>query len=58
MMTEELKPCPFCNGDPNIIGYTDPTTDGVFYVECQGCNVETAYYSNEYGAKEAWNMRA
>ena len=57
----ELKPCPFCGGEPNLIVEKYP--DGKDYcVKCINlvclCNPETVHYDTKEEAEEAWNVRA
>lgn len=54
----ELKPCPFCGGEPE----TFQDDEGRFYVACtcKKCTVDwvqTASYINEEKAIDAWNTR-
>ena len=46
----ELKPCPFCGDDANIV-------TGNTWVHCMGCGAETDYYDTVEEAIEAWNRR-
>ncbi len=63
MMNEELKPCPFCGGEAELIPYSLGMNDDLKYwaVTCSNhdCFVhpETRYYHKE-DAIEAWNFRA
>ena len=54
-MNEELKPCPFCNGEP----VTDNPDPGIHAVYCKECGV---YMSGDISAGEdvfkKWNKRA
>jgi len=62
----ELKPCPFCGGEAEIIGgpedwhptYDDPDSGGHPYaVVCEcGCGMYAAYYDAQQ-AIDAWNRR-
>ncbi|PHS48665.1 MAG: hypothetical protein COB05_05345 [Marinobacter sp.] len=55
-MTEELKPCPFCGGEAEMMGDLYP------YVECQKCAVNfSADHSYNFDFDDAarkWNARA
>lgn len=61
-MADELKPCPFCGGEAEIvdIGYEE----SIIGVGCSKCPVILAEYSdykpfkNEVEAIEVWNKRA
>ena len=66
-MDEELKPCPFCGGDAElIIGFSRE----VFYVECTECRAMIGrshkegsclrgrlHFDNKEDAIQAWNRR-
>lgn len=62
MRNEELKPCPFCGCEAELIPYSLETGDNLKYwaVTCSNrdCFVqpETPYYHKE-DAIEAWNFR-
>lgn len=49
-MKEELLPCPFCGGEPNVMDY--------FYcdIECENCGAAVRSRSCE-NAKAIWNTR-
>lgn len=52
----ELKPCPFCGGDAEVIDLGDPDDDS--YAHCTKCRVQQIA---DFTAKEAalrWNTRA
>lgn len=48
---EELKPCPFCDG--NAILYAA----GIPYVRCDDCGTQTTAYHTPEEAIAAWNRR-
>ncbi len=54
MMSEELKPCPFCGGPAELI----KTARGNFFVQCACCCNGTLYYRTEKDAVQHWNRRA
>lgn len=49
---DELKPCPFCWGEAEILGRA------YCWVRCKSCGVETKGFKNRTPAIEAWNRRA
>ena len=58
----ELKPCPFCGGEPTIVvrkgkdGWRDRYSILCDY-EHGGCGAESGWYHYESEAVEAWNKR-
>ena len=52
-MSEKLKPCPFCGGEPELF-----EAPGVYFVECSNpkCNYPTNWDTKEE-AITAWNTR-
>lgn len=57
----EVKPCPFCGGDAEIVGSVDCNLHCVgepFYsVHCTACGVVMANHTTRSGAVNAWNRR-
>lgn len=53
-MTEELKPCPFCGGNPDVYSWNG---GGVVWVRCRSCGIDYKAYANADEAIEAWNTR-
>lgn len=47
----ELKKCPFCGGEAEIVEYT------IFWVTCKECAAETKDFDTKEEAIEAWNRR-
>ena len=58
-MTEELKPCPFDDGDAFIktIEYVPKTCSTEYYVNCKTCTASKGRFYSEKQAIEAWNER-
>ena len=54
-MSENLKPCPFCNGEAHT-QYT--RSNGRWYVVCGNCHASTTDYLDSDDAIKAWNRRA
>ena len=55
----ELKPCPFCGGEPRIQGHTFHEHSSTYGVVCLDCGCETRqFYPSAKEAEEAWNRRA
>ena len=59
-MDEELKPCPFDEGDAFIktIEYVPKTSMTEYYVECKTCTCKKGKFYKRKEAIEAWNKRA
>lgn len=68
----ELKPCPFCGGEPKLMVcdgsgsyYANIGTAAFFgremtykLIRCQKCGIRTKAYLTEKGLFKAWNRRA
>jgi Lar family restriction alleviation protein len=64
-MTADLKPCPFCGGDKNMICKTDYNGRDSYAVSCRYPECHGAIFTLGYGyfstvdqAIAAWNTRA
>ena len=64
-MSDDLKPCPFCGGDKNIICRTDYDGGDAYAVSCRysDCHghiftLGHGYFSMKEEAVAAWNTRA
>lgn len=65
----ELKPCPFCGGEPLFVPNPLGTNNANFNMkgnvglgvlvtyECEECGSDCGLYHNEDDAKNAWNRR-
>ena len=49
---EELKPCPFCGGEAEIV-----ISGGERRVDCKKCGARSDWYDTEVEAVAAWNNR-
>ena len=55
----ELKPCPFCGGNIEIIStYSDDLLNQYWYFFCTNCLIESTLYDTEKEAINACNRRA
>lgn len=55
----ELKRCPFCGGEAEIIEHIFGTLEHSYGVECTDCGAKTwQFYSEKTDVIEAWNRRA
>ena len=50
----ELKPCPFCGGEPKLCG----PFNHWFWVQCSSCYVRTPDCNSERQSRRSWNKRA
>ena len=55
---EELKPCPFCGGNVEIVT-ADPWSEeeDTFRIICQKCDIVAVFYLPKQEAIKAWNRR-
>ncbi|PHM54559.1 Lar family restriction alleviation protein [Xenorhabdus hominickii] len=54
-MTDELKPCPFCDGESDVA----EEYSGKYFIYCSECSVEqTEPSKTEEEAITIWNQRA
>lgn len=58
-MTEQLKPCPFCGGNADIVRSDDISGHPRWYkVYCKKCQNRTWEHPRKKNAVLAWNTRA
>ena len=57
-MNEQLKPCPFCDGEALLKTYYGSGKEALGFVYCKECGVTTRSYESINAAIEAWNRRA
>lgn len=50
----EIKPCPFCGGEAEVI---ESDHSGTFFCWCDSCETRGNYYDTGAEAIEAWNKR-
>lgn len=55
MNNKELKSCPFCGGEADILQHKDGVDDWIVY--CKKCGCQTDFMFTEYEAVYAWNTR-
>lgn len=56
---DELKPCPFCGGEAEVLYFQDETYRAqCACVECDVKPYATRYLRSREAAIEAWNRRA
>ena len=60
MEHNDLKSCPFCNGEAEYANVGHKGTDDFIepYVFCKNCGVLTKWYKTKEEARDAWNRRA
>ena len=53
-----LCPCPFCGGDAELTVMLLGDGGVAYAAVCTDCRAETAFFTDEERAAEAWNIRA
>ena len=60
-MQNELKPCPFCGGEANLIKRNLKTgffpSGGTYYVHCKSCLISTQPRKHKEDVIDIWNRR-
>lgn len=55
----ELKPCPFCGGDAEILSTGNYWKKTFYRIYCKkSCCVQGSFYPSKIIAAEEWNKRA
>ena len=55
-MSEELKPCPFCAGKPNLNKCKSDVN--IWYsIGCEECECQTAEFKSKEEVVKRWNKR-
>ena len=49
----ELKPCPFCGGEPVLF---ESHFSGIFYVVCKDCGLTAPHRLTKEKAMNVWNL--
>ena len=57
LMSDKLKPCPFCRGQGSLVFEDVDYVGRVYAVQCNKCGVITENYDNPAIAIERWNRR-
>lgn len=56
-MSQELKPCPFCGGEPRLVDGTQMTPDHGAFVMCRNCEATIPILDSTDAAVSSWNRR-
>lgn len=56
-MSKELKPCPFCGGDAEIVKEGHREYKPTYFVGCKICCIKTYSYIELDRAIDRWNRR-
>lgn len=54
MKNKELRECPFCGGEAELLDYPEVEA---YCVACLECGVETLFYSSKEKVIKDWNTR-
>ena len=58
MYREDMKPCPFCGGKPELILLGMFKNSNECFVKCNKCKIEQGHmYMSKQAAITAWNRR-
>lgn len=53
----ELKPCPFCGGEAEMLDGFTLKIPHAYFVRCKKCNTESDMYGTKRAAKKHWDRR-
>lgn len=53
----ELKACPFCGGQPDLVKFIFLSDQGTWKVVCHKCEIGTFAFSTPEHAAKRWNRR-
>lgn len=58
-MIDELKPCPFCSGEPRVFSHNNEWIGRTWHIECldDNCGCGTCHHESEKIAATVWNRR-
>ena len=56
-MADKLKPCPFCNGEGEIVKTHLYGKVSGYFASCKKCGCQLKAYTSRQGAEKAWNRR-
>ena len=63
-MSDDLKPCPFCGGEAEILPYYTTSDNNAYFIECSNCRARTDWYNprshkrvNKDALPDLWNNR-
>lgn len=56
-MADKLKPCPFCNGEGEIVKTHLYGKVSGYFASCKKCGCQLKAYTSRQGAEKSWNRR-
>lgn len=57
-MSDELKPCPFCGGEAELVDISSGTGKAQFAVVCGACGASSKAYKPFGNYKRSWHKEA
>ena len=58
MEHKDLKSCPFCGGEADVVPYSIYGKVKSYFCQCLKCGCQSRDYTTKQNAKKAWNRRA